>query len=686
MIGALLGAIVFLIIFGYTPLIGANSGWLFGGDGSQYYLSAAFFQQSPWAFPPGLNSHYGLEIPSSIFLSDGIPLFGFLFKALYPITGHAVQYVGLWVLTCFVLQGLLGWLLAGLFTESNIIKLCTALLVLFMPAFLSRSVQLDHYPTAGHFLILAALVVFFSPVRRRRRAVWTGLVVLSVLCDSYIFTMVLAIWCADIAARAWRLEQKKRYLASEVVWVVSASAVTLWLSGFFVMGSGYEAVGFGVFRANLLSIFDSKPGYLSWSYFLPPTPKVSDANNAPHFLGTGLILVLAAAGLVCLERPSKPRWHSRVWFLVAAAVLMFLFAMSNRMSIGSFEFVIPIGTRMEGLASLFRASERFAWPLLYLSVAGAVHVLSTQLDRRFACAIFLAAAGLQSVDTRAGWGGVSERLAARKADSWPIALRAPFWGRAGTIYRDVRLLPAANFNPGYSDVAYFALQHGMRTDAVYLSRMDQARVDLENSRFVQDLKAGRLDPKTLYLLDDQYLDIASGVVKPDDLLERIDGHFVLAPGWRNVSGCGESQASSESSGCVQRHTLGAPIPLTELKWRSWGPGRNDASRAEVSSDELVDSALVTDISLPPASYVLTACMTWDVQGPSTGAADVCVLGKRKLINLQTSREDRACRSAGLDVGAGGSVVQIAFGLGGWSVGKGYIRLDSLSIRPLIAVK
>jgi hypothetical protein len=251
---------------------------------------------------------------------------------------------------------------------------------------------------------------------------------------------------------------------------------------------------------------------------------------------------------------------------------------------------------------------------------------------------------------------------------------------------NVRLLPVGNAQPGYSDVAYFALQHGMRTDAVYLSRMDQARANLENDRFVQDLKTGRLDPKTLYVLGDQYLDIASGAAKPDDLLERVDGHLVLAPGWRKVSGCGESAASSESAGCVQRQTPGAPVRLTGLKWQSWGPGRNDVSRAEVSSRELVDTALFADVALPPASYVLTACMTWDVQGPSTGAADVCLVGERKLINIQTSREAHACRSAGLDVAPGGGVTRIAFGLGGWSVGKGFIRLESLSIRPLVAAK
>lgn len=685
-LGALLGAAAFLVILGYTPLIGANIGWLYGGDPTLYYLSAAFFQQSPWTFPPGLNPHFGLEVPSAIILADAIPLYGFFFKILYGITGHTVQYYGYWLFMCFMLQGLFGWLLAGQFTRSNTIKLSATLVVLFMPAFLARTLQLAHYPISGHFLILAALVMYFAPLNQHRRLLWTGLATLSTLCTTYICGMVLAVWLADVVARTYRSEQKKLYLGTEVALVLSAVLLTLWLSGLFVMSSGYVGEGFGLFRANLLSILDSAPGHLRWSYFLPPTPKVSPNHNAPNFMGSGLLLLVVASGLVCLEQRAKPFWKARVWPLIVVTVLMLFYALSNRVSIGSFEFVIPLSRGIEHLANLLRDSGRFMWPLTYLLVAGVVNVLSTRLDRRTACLLFLAAAAIQVVDTRAGWGGSSERIAARRAESWPTVLKSPFWERAGAVYRDVRSMPVVNNRPGWGDVAYFALKHGMRTNTVLLGRWDQVRVDVENERFVRDLSLGRLDSRTLYLLDDQYLETARKIAKPGDLLERIDGFLVLAPGWLTVSGCGDKTAPGSREGCIPTRMPGAALPLHGLKWRAWGPARVNMLRAEVSSDIPVDSALVSAIKLLPGSYLLTACMSWDVEGPPSGAAHLSIHGKKKLIEIQSSRAEGKCRMVWMDISQGSVETQISFGLGGWSTGKGRIRLERLTIQPLVETK
>lgn len=686
-IGAFLGAIAFFTILGHTPLIFSNIGWLKGGDPATYYLSAAFFQQSPWTFPPGLNPQYGMEIPSAIMYGDAIPLFAFVFKILHAFTGQTVQFVGLWVLACFVLQGLFGWLLGALFTDSNTIKLSVALLLIFMPVFLAPTLQLAGYPISGQFLLLAAIVLYFATVDRRRRLLWTGLTVVAILCNPYLFAMVFGVWCADVVARAWRAEQTRRYLAIEVSTVIPALLLTLWLSGFFVMGSGHESGWFGMFRANLLSMFDSKPGHLTWSYFLPPTPKVSPYNNAPNFMGSGLLLLVAAAGLVCLERRSAIVWNRRVYPLAGAAVLMFLYSLSNRVSIGSFEIVIPIGGTLQRVANLFSVSGRFMWPLLYLAAAGAIHVISAKTDRRAACALFVAAAGLQVADTHAAWGGSSERIAWNQAESWRTSLNSPFWERAGRFYGAVRTLPIVNRKPRYDEVAYFALTHGMRTNAVYLARIDKDRIARENDRFVQELHAARLNPKTLYLLDDSYLENARRSATPDDLLETIDGVLVLAPRWQSVSGCRDKSASPESRrGCPAIKVPGAPLPLDGLRWQVWGPARADTVRAEISSETPVDSALVGSQVLQPGSYLVTACMSWDVQGPPAGAAHVSIQGIRKLIEIPTSREQHACRSAQAEIPSAGSAARIAFGLGGWSTGKGRIRMEKLTIQPLVAAQ
>jgi len=88
-VAALIGAAVIAHSFGLHVLPPAHTGWMLTGtigpDPVQYWLGYTFFKRSPWAWPPGLNPDWGLEIGSSIFYADSIPLLAFLFKALHPV-------------------------------------------------------------------------------------------------------------------------------------------------------------------------------------------------------------------------------------------------------------------------------------------------------------------------------------------------------------------------------------------------------------------------------------------------------------------------------------------------------------------------------------------------------------------------------------------------------------------------
>ena len=96
--------------FGAHILPPSHTGWMLTGtigpDPVQYWLGFTFFKRSPWMWPPGLNPAYGMELGSSIFYADAIPLLAFLFKALHPVL-EISQYWGLWLFACGALQGVL---------------------------------------------------------------------------------------------------------------------------------------------------------------------------------------------------------------------------------------------------------------------------------------------------------------------------------------------------------------------------------------------------------------------------------------------------------------------------------------------------------------------------------------------------------------------------------------------------
>ena len=85
----LIGFAVIAYAFGLHILPPWNTGWMLSGmigpDPVQYWLGWSFFHRAPWSWPPGLNPLWGLEISSSIYYADAIPLMAFFFKAISGI-------------------------------------------------------------------------------------------------------------------------------------------------------------------------------------------------------------------------------------------------------------------------------------------------------------------------------------------------------------------------------------------------------------------------------------------------------------------------------------------------------------------------------------------------------------------------------------------------------------------------
>ncbi|MFM7691295.1 MAG: DUF6311 domain-containing protein, partial [Alphaproteobacteria bacterium] len=83
--------------FGLHILPPWNTGWMLSGmigpDPVQYWLGWSFFRRAPWSWPPGLNPLWGLEVSSSIYYADAIPLLAFFFKAISPVI-EVSQYWG----------------------------------------------------------------------------------------------------------------------------------------------------------------------------------------------------------------------------------------------------------------------------------------------------------------------------------------------------------------------------------------------------------------------------------------------------------------------------------------------------------------------------------------------------------------------------------------------------------------
>ena len=245
-----------------------------------------------------------------------------------------------------------------------------------------------------------------------------------------------------------------------------------------------------------------------------------------------------------------------------------LFALSNKIGIGILEFDYPLGAGPEKLASIFHASGRMFWPVYYSLVLGAIFVVVRGADKRTAMVVLAMALGIQVFDTSAGWRQIRERYTVSPKTQWATPLASPFWSEAARRYRKLRVIMPGNHTPGWRVLASYAGTHGMATDAVYLARVGASGLGAATADAAKVLRTGTGEGDTLYILDERATrELALGVDPRVDLLARIDGFNVLAPGWKTCDQC------SHVEGEIHLADLLAPLRIGQrVQFAATGAG------------------------------------------------------------------------------------------------------------------
>lgn len=123
-----------------------------------------------------------------------------------------------------------------------------------------------------------------------------------------------------------------------------------------------------------------------------------------------------------------------------------------------------------------------------------------------------------------------------------------------------------------------------------------------------------------------------------------------------------------------------PFDLTARDWAPWPgplPGVTlDSQSVTVSSTKMVDASLVKPLRLPAGRYRIRFQLSGTLTGAPTGAAHLSILGKSKLINIPPGEYQSTVFEAPFESSTPISET-LAFGLGGWALGSGTLRLEGL---------
>jgi hypothetical protein len=507
-----------------------------GPDPVQYWLGWSYFRHDIWRWPPGLNPDYGLEISSSIFFADAIPLLAFAFKALRPLV-QIEQYWGLWLFLCGALQAWCGWLLLGLATRDRVARLAGATLFALSPTMLNRLG--GHFAVGAHFLLLAALYLCLTEATWRRRVpAWAALVLAASWIHAYLLPMVLGFWAADWLALSVR-GRRWMQAAAEALGIPGIALGGLWLAGFFTIAGGFAGTWgeYGRMQLDLLAPLNAAP----WGRFLPGLPQPDHWEVGHSYAGLGALLAVAL-GLVLWLRGGA-RGLARHWPLLLMLGAMLAFAISHRVSVGGRQFLLfALPDALVRLASSLRASERFLWPAAYAALFAAIVAIVRGVGARRAGLVLGVLAVIQFIDMQPGFARLWRYFPPEQAVV-KLRLSDPFWREAARHYARVRLAPTGLQATHWEEVAVFAATCGLPTDAVYLARVDPARATALNETVLEQLRTGRHEAGTLYVLGSAETQRAArDGLRPGDHLAMADGLWVLAPEW-------ETRGAPTRSGC-----------------------------------------------------------------------------------------------------------------------------------------
>jgi hypothetical protein len=620
-----------LLILGIAPLRVGNINWLFvsNPDPLTHYLGWAFYRQSEWTLPVGLNPSYGLEISSSIVFSDSIPLFAIFFKLFEPLLPETFQYFGIWYLFCIVLQGWFGWKITSLISADIWIKTFGLLLAIFSPPMLSR-IGL-HAALVGHFLILAAFYLIFCPNKKRVNLYWSLLLAAGALVQFYLFAMLFALW---IASKLDKVVISKALLTRNFILILIATAFLiifiLWQAGYFaVPTSSANEFGFGLYRMNLLSIFNPRNNYAdsSWSYLLPALPEPSSlylnsnirlsegSHEGFNFLGLGVIGLIPFAIFGAVKKFSFfKRQVSENLFLFMSLILLWIFALSNNVSIGALNFHYEIPAQVMPLLSIFRCSGRMFWPVFYSIIFIQIVIVVRAYPAKFARLILGVCCLIQLTDTSAGWMALENRLQQNSKIIPTNLFINPFWDSAAKHYKFIRIEPLVNsqFQPRWEHLAPFAAKNHLSTNAVYLARIDQTKLNNANGAFDTHLSTGELNQQSLYILDDsKVLPALLNLDHQYDLLTKIDNFVVLAPGWKTCASCLQVPGEFEIKNKILRPKIGKIIEFNDTNpnlklMLAGGHGWQNPSYEGVSINDIAAKIVLPLPDRVNANYVTLA--------------------------------------------------------------------------------
>ncbi len=477
-------------------------------DWSTHAMGFLTFRNESLQLPLGRLEGLLSPLGTTVGMTDSIPLLCVLLRPLASLLPVDFQFIGLWLLFCFMANGGGAALALRWCGATPWVQAAGGALLALSPIFLER---VGHPALCFHLPLILLVGLNLRPLgdaAQARRALVLAAVLVAITCAVHPYlagmttalalALVLRVTLVEAVFRRW-------WVVPLGAAIVSVAAGVSWLFGYVGSGVISGQDGFGAFSADPLTFFSPD----RFSRFFSPAPRGHQQYEGYAFLGLGGLLALGVAGVSAVVKFRDTRelpWR-RAAPLLVIAVGMFVFACSNVVTMRG-QTVLDLRSATASLTPYvapFRSSGRFVWPLFYVVSLGALVLLTRVWARRAVVAGALATlcAVAQAAELNPG------PTQARLQPTMLHRFRHPTWELLTPHFRHLEVIPAEIYEAcvgpwGYRNaevisLQYYAYRHRLTFNSGYVARHPQG---MKESCAAQEqrVRSGALDADTLYVV------------------------------------------------------------------------------------------------------------------------------------------------------------------------------------------
>ena len=318
---------------------------------------------------------------------------------------------------------------------------------------------------------------------------WILLILLTSLIHFYFTVINLIIYnLIKFFNLIYKRIKLKNYLFSIFTCHISL-IILMYLVGYFeVRVVDTFALGFGFYKLNLLSIFDSTVTYkgLSWSWLLPDIV-LSNGEELEgfNFIGLGGLLLATLGTYIFLSDKNlraemSKKINNGVYF---SLIIIFILSLSNNVSIGKLEVLqIPLHDYFYGPLSIIRSSGRLFWIISYFILFFSIFLVSRKFKKK-SLIIFYVLLVIQLLDTSSGMKNFSDNN-----DYQASKINSVFWKeKSVTQLENILTTNPVNYNKYFDKLAFFIETNNIKkTNIIKLARVDRNKAAKNRYQLVED--------------------------------------------------------------------------------------------------------------------------------------------------------------------------------------------------------